>query len=203
LNVDMAHPHLDQFWLFMTKMHKIELFMIVAVPAILGWLIYIYRGQVWKLIVGLALTIAVADALSYRLIKQHVTRLRPFQNPVTYEWVRKVGEAHGPSFPSNHAANAFAAAMTLTWFFPGAGYLFYIFASLIALSRIALGVHYPTDVFTGMMLGLFVGFLIRIFLLNQTQLFHLRKAVLFSSDLSSSWRTRSRRMKRPRRKNQN
>jgi undecaprenyl-diphosphatase len=123
-----------------------------------------------------------------------VDRPRPFQNTEISSWLRKVGEAHGPSFPSNHAANSFAAASVLAWYFPGVGYLFYIFAGLIALSRIALGVHYPTDVIAGAGLGIFVGFLIRICLLNRVRWFVLRGFVSKSDAESYSWRIRSRRM---------
>lgn len=200
-NVELANPFMDQFWRFITSAHKQPLFMIIAVPLVLGWLIYIYKIQIWKLIVILGLTVALSDALSYRLIKSNVSRLRPFQNPATSQWVRQVGMAHGPSFPSNHATNAFAAAVILAWYFPAGAYMFYILAVLIALSRIALGVHYPTDVVSGMMFGLFVGFLIRIFLLQRSPVFQMTNTVLLKADNSSSWRTRNLRMKRRRRKN--
>ncbi len=59
-----------------------------------------------------------------------------------------------PSFPSDHAAAAFAIAFTVLVFSRRAGALFLVAATLIGLSRIALGMHYPGDVLAGMLVGL-------------------------------------------------
>lgn len=193
-NVDGAHPIMDQFWLIITQLHKDPIVQYLVFPALLLWLVYIYRVQVVKLLVSLGLAIGMADAFSYRVVKQLVNRQRPFQNAEISSWVRQVGEAHGQSFPSNHAANAFAAAVILAWYFPRGAYLFYIFASLIAISRMALGVHYPTDVLAGALVGIFVGFLLRICLLNRVSWFSLKSRVSKTDRESYSWRTRSKRM---------
>lgn len=193
-NVDWADPVLDQFWRTITQLHKFTLVQYAVFPLLLAALFYIYRAQAVKLLVALALALGLADALSYRVVKQVVDRPRPFQNAEISSWLRKAGEAHGPSFPSNHAANSFAAASVLSWYFPGVGYLFYIFAALVALSRVALGVHYPTDVIAGAGLGFFVGFLIKICLLNRVRWFLMKPSVSKADAESYSWRTRSRRL---------
>src|SRR5690606_8495323 len=136
-----------------------------------------YRGQMWKPLLFSGLAVAAADMLSYRVIKGMITRPRPLPNEEIADWVRKVGEAHGPSFPSNHAANVFAVAMILGWYFPRARYFFYAFATLVAYSRVALGVHYPSDVLCGALLGIFVGLLIRSLVLNQFRLFQPRSKI--------------------------
>ena len=58
-----------------------------------------------------------------------------------------------PSFPSDHAAVAFAIAFAVLACSRLAGILLLAFATLIALSRVALGLHYPTDVLAGMCVG--------------------------------------------------
>jgi undecaprenyl-diphosphatase len=58
-----------------------------------------------------------------------------------------------PSFPSGHAAGSFACAAFIGAFNRRAGLALAALATLIALSRVALGVHYPTDVAAGALLG--------------------------------------------------
>ena len=60
-------------------------------------------------------------------------------------------------FPSGHAASGFVCAYLLTRSFGKKGALAYIPATLIALSRVYVGVHYLTDVLAGMALGTLVG----------------------------------------------
>ena len=58
-----------------------------------------------------------------------------------------------PSFPSDHAAAAFAIAFAVLAFSRYAGVLFLAAATAIGLSRIALGLHYPSDVLAGIVVG--------------------------------------------------
>lgn len=64
------------------------------------------------------------------------------------------------SFPSGHAAVSFAVAAVLARRFPRAGWLLYGAASFVALSRVARGSHFPTDVLAGVGLGLVAGYVI-------------------------------------------
>ena len=57
------------------------------------------------------------------------------------------------SFPSGHAQTAFAAAVYLSLLFPRGAVLFLALAALVGLSRVALGVHYPSDVLAGALIG--------------------------------------------------
>lgn len=61
------------------------------------------------------------------------------------------------SFPSGHATMAFAAATLLVAKEPAWPTFLYMLASLVALSRVYLGVHYPLDVIAGSMLGFIIG----------------------------------------------
>jgi membrane-associated phospholipid phosphatase len=63
------------------------------------------------------------------------------------------------SFPSGHATTAAAVAAALWWSSRRASLALAAFALLIALSRVWLGVHYPTDVLAGLALGTALGLL--------------------------------------------
>jgi undecaprenyl-diphosphatase len=62
-----------------------------------------------------------------------------------------------PSFPSGHAAGSFAFAAFVFTFHRRAGFVFAGLATAIALSRVALGVHYPSDVIAGAVVGVLLG----------------------------------------------
>lgn len=66
---------------------------------------------------------------------------------------RGPGEILDPSFPSAHAALAFMMAALLAHWFPRYRIFFYMIAGFIAWTRIYLGLHYPTDVLSGALLG--------------------------------------------------
>jgi undecaprenyl-diphosphatase len=68
---------------------------------------------------------------------------------------------HDPSFPSGHATAAFCVAATLAPLFSVGAICLYALASIVAYSRVYLGLHYPSDVLIGSCLGitttLFIG----------------------------------------------
>ena len=61
--------------------------------------------------------------------------------------------SHDPSFPSDHAIAAFAIAVAICLRHRRAGVLALVLASLVSVSRVALGTHYPSDVLGGAILG--------------------------------------------------
>lgn len=63
------------------------------------------------------------------------------------------------SFPSSHTSVFFALAFVVYSINRRFGIGMYILASLIALSRIVLGVHYPSDILGGVILGVLVGYI--------------------------------------------
>jgi membrane-associated phospholipid phosphatase len=96
----------------------------------------------------------VNEGLKYA-IKHTVNRDRPF---VTYpDIVNKTGQAYDkdPSFPSGHTSSAFATATALSLAYPE-WYVIapsYLYAGTVAYSRMYLGVHYPSDVLAGAVIG--------------------------------------------------
>lgn len=92
------------------------------------------------------------------LLKYTVDRPRPY---VTHDTIEQIAEASSPSFPSGHTAYAFTSAVVLVLMFrnPTLRGLILTWALLVAYSRLALGVHYPSDVLGSMLLGSTAAFL--------------------------------------------
>ena len=96
-------------------------------------------------------------------LKALIFRERPF---VTHPSIEKLSEAGSSSFPSGHTLEAFAMAAALSILFSKKKITIpvYIWAALVAYSRMALGVHYPSDVLAGIIIGTFIGWMVpRIF----------------------------------------
>lgn len=193
-NVRWGNPSLDQFWIAVSHLQQQFWFSYIVAPSLLMILFYIYGWRAFRPLIMTAVTVGIADAIAYRLIKVAIDRPRPFENPEIAGWLRHIGEAHGPSFPSNHATNCFAAAVILAWYFPEWVRLIYAFALLVAYSRIALGVHYPSDVLAGIILGYTVGTVVKMLLLNRIRALRIRKPVSKPETDSDDWRLRSRRL---------
>jgi undecaprenyl-diphosphatase len=121
---------------------------------LIGAIVWAWRRDPAPLLLTIV-CIAVADLLSTAL-KLLTGRARPFvanadQDPLVHTRL-------DVSFPSGHAAMSFAAATVLAGFVPRRlAPLLFVLAALIAWSRVYVGVHYPTDVIAGALLGTAVG----------------------------------------------
>jgi membrane-associated phospholipid phosphatase len=94
----------------------------------------------------------LSSAIISNIFKYSVNRTRPF---VTYPDIQKMTSGGSPSFPSGHTSDAFSLATSLTIAYPK-WYIVvpaYGWASAVAYSRMDLGVHYPSDVLAGAVIG--------------------------------------------------
>ena len=92
----------------------------------------------------------------YNSIKKITDRPRPFeQNNVELRVAQDDAKklTHNGSFPSGHAANTFMLAVLLSVAKKRLFFIFYCVASIVAFSRIYLGVHFPSDVLAGACIG--------------------------------------------------
>ena len=113
-------------------------------------------------VVMLLLAVILADLGVNRVLKPLFERVRPCN---TLEGVHLiVRRSRGLSMPSSHAANFFAVAAIFSYFYRRYQAAFWFIASLVAYSRVAVGVHYPFDILAGAVCGvLFAGFWLIIF----------------------------------------
>ena len=126
----------------------------------LGLILFLFR-KTRRVGFDLILAVAVCWLINDPLIKNLVQRPRPFVwIPELQTLVARPGSF---SFPSGHACSSLAAAFALRWGFGKKGGWFYVPAVLIALSRIYVGVHYPSDVLVGALWGTLGAFFVCFF----------------------------------------
>jgi len=137
---------LDQIlpWLTHLGSHFAVILFIVA-----NWILT-RKGRVPR---GLIFLYAVQSAIVYGL-KYLIQRPRPLlllerASKLSRGW----GEILDPSFPSAHTVYAFMMATLLSIWFPRYRTIYFVTAGLIGWTRIYLGLHYPTDVVAGALLG--------------------------------------------------
>jgi undecaprenyl-diphosphatase len=102
-----------------------------------------------------AAAVAVGDFLGHTVIKPIFARPRPCA--VLDAMQPLVGCTDSFSLPSNHAINSFALAAVVGAFFPIMRWPMLGVALLVAFSRVAVGVHYLSDVTAGALIGFGVG----------------------------------------------
>ncbi|MEZ4939158.1 MAG: phosphatase PAP2 family protein [Crocinitomicaceae bacterium] len=133
----------------------------------------IFMGLIFKqnkrlTMVGMkTLVVILINATVVIILKNIIQRARPFD---TYDDIIKLSSGGSPSFPSGHTAEVFALAFSMLFILKNKTvfYLFLAWAILIGYSRMSMGVHYPSDVLVGALIGggmaYFINFLLEKYL---------------------------------------
>ena len=155
------HPYIDVLMALVS--HKL-----FWIPLYALMLLFLAKKLGWKrllvVIPVVALMILATDQVSVHLFKNVFQRYRPCYNENIKHLVHLVNGCGGQyGFVSSHAINVFALAvytgLMLKDHFKYYLVLIVFWAALICYSRVYLGVHYPSDVFAGALLGTVAGYL--------------------------------------------
>lgn len=162
LNQDLANPFFDAIMPFITNQDHWVLPLLAAI----GYILWADRPKgIWVILV-MMIAVVMTDILCAQVIKPLAGRLRPSHAGLE-QLNLLVGKGGQYGFVSNHAANSFAAAMTAGRFYRTFLVPLLILASIIAFSRIYVGVHYPGDVLFGALIGIGVSLGV-LFLISKT-----------------------------------
>lgn len=134
------------------------------IPLYIILVLLMFRHYRWNGIaglIGIGIAVAFADQITSGFMKPFFERLRPCHDPAINEQVHVVAGCGGQyGFASGHAANSFAVAsfmyLILNKYYRYA-YLLFIWAGLVAYSRIYVGVHYAGDIIAGAIIGTICG----------------------------------------------
>ncbi len=132
---------------------------VLAAVGVLWTLLLLKGGKKGKVAALLLIpTIVFSDQFNSSFVKSLFERLRPCHALTDVHLLVPCGS--GYSFPSSHAVNNVAGAVVLSFFLPKWNWAFYLFASVVAFSRVYVGVHYPSDVLGGAVVGVGSGALV-------------------------------------------
>ena len=143
-----ANPVLDEIMIFVSKTGNKGFFWIAigVLFLLLGCKNRVWLKRGWMVLFSLAGNFLLTNVI----LKPMVDRTRPYYvlgyDPV----IPPVGD---PSFPSGHTAASFAAATAIYAINKRWGIAAYLYVAVMGFSRLYLGVHFPTDVLAGAVVG--------------------------------------------------
>lgn len=143
----IRHDWMNPFWEFITSLGNAGWFWLALS------LVLLIPKRTRGMGAAALLAIIIGALITNVVLKNLVARTRPYE--VVDGLKILIKRPHDYSFPSGHACASFAAAAVYYRMAPKRwGISVVILASLIAFSRLYVGVHYPTDVLAGILIGI-------------------------------------------------
>lgn len=162
----MQNKYLDIFMPLITGLGNIGVIWIAIAIGLIADKPYRSIGEV------VLITLIISTIIGEGIVKNIVKRVRPFN--LNSDIALLITKPISYSFPSGHTLSSFAVSGVLSVYFTQYRLIFLTIAFLIALSRLYLYLHYPTDVIAGIVFGLLCSKLIFIILQED----YLQKFVL-------------------------
>ena len=134
-----------------SDIEKVSIPLMVVMTASLWFFSRPGGDRKWKLASASGFAAAALAYATAFVIHHAWSRPRPYMSHhMNHPW----STATDASFPSDHATVSFAIAFAVLAFDTVAGVIFLVVAAIIAIGRLFIGAHYPSDVFTGLVIGL-------------------------------------------------
>ena len=134
-----------------SDIEKVSIPLMIVMTAALWFFSRPGGDRKWKLASASGFAAAALAYATAFVIHHAWSRPRPYMSPhMNHPW----STATDASFPSDHATVSFAIAFAVLAFDTVAGAIFLFVAAIIAIGRLFIGAHYPSDVFTGLVIGL-------------------------------------------------
>lgn len=152
INHGMKSPFFD--W-FMPAYTDYDIYKKILLTLFILFALWWGRKKVLWEIVTAGAGVILCDVVCSQILKKCIARIRPCH---VLENVYTIGGCSSSfSMPSNHAANTFCAITVFCLLYPKATFVLLPAGLLLALSRVYLGAHYPSDVLAGMIIGMIFG----------------------------------------------
>ena len=143
--IQLRRPWLDDVMLFSSAIGAAGF--IWWVTALITGVFPDKRAAAWRMILAVAFTYAISDWI----LKPAFDRPRPYQADASITVIDAKPDTS--AFPSGHAAMAVAGAIAGSRMIPFSAWFWWPLAGVMAVSRIYIGVHWPSDVLGGLVLG--------------------------------------------------
>ena len=138
----------------LTRGSYVSAALVIIVSLALSWTLFGNMNAAIAVIAGLIVGVIIGNIL----LKNLIARERPCWINETVQMLISTPQDY--SFPSGHTLSSFVAATIIMHHDKRLGIAAYVFASIIAFSRLYLYVHFPTDILAGALLGIIIGLIV-------------------------------------------